>query len=83
MINIIETKINYSLLNKNIGEYGLYHHGNIPNYLIMNIFTRNKISNDFIDIKKSLVNDTNFYGEYHGIPIAICSKLKDGEIDIV
>lgn len=81
MINITETKINYNILNKSIDEYRFHHFGNFPNYLIMNRKTMYLLEQDLNPDKIIIMHRE--YQEYHGVPISICEKLKDGEVDVI
>lgn len=80
--NVFEMKINYNLLNKSIDYYKKDNHGNSPNYLIMNIATKDIMRAD-VGANSYIAESGAFYATYHGIPIAICNKMNDGEIDIV
>lgn len=79
--NIFEMKINYKILDANIDAYRYNHKGEYPNYIIMNRKTMYIMEQDLNSDRIIFMH--NSYQEYHGISIAICDKLKDGEINIV
>ena len=76
--------INFFKINKEkLGEQIVYYrqfHGEDPKYLIINENTLKLLK---AITYSSLFLNENGYGTYWGIPIAICNKLKDGEVEIV
>lgn len=79
--NILKVEINYDIIDKSMNVYSYQNEGKKPQYIIINQNTLDKI-------KKYDCNEPEFYFKenyptYHGIPIAICNKLEDGDIDIV
>ncbi len=77
---IYEPKINYDILNTAIDKCQ-----NL-NYLIMNQHTAYSMWRDIV-FNKELQENWNkggaSYSEYHGIPIAICEQLINGEVDLI
>ncbi len=57
-----------------------------PKYILMNTYTfyelRSSIKIDFFDTCTQLCKDRAYY-EYEGIPISICQKLEDGEVELL
>ena len=80
-------KINEEELEKQIICYADFH-GTDPKYLIMSkgtlelIKAITKTEQVFKKYKDKGKFDL-YYGSYWGIPIAVCNKLKDGEVDII
>lgn len=75
-------KINKEELEEQIVYYRNFH-GEDPKYLVINENTLKLLKT--ITYFYLFSKDTNEidYGTYWGIPIAICNKLKDGEVEIV
>lgn len=74
-------KINKEELEKQIIYYKEFH-GIDPKYLIINENTLKLLETITYSYLFSNKNK-NDYGTYWGIPIALCNKLKDGEVEIV
>lgn len=53
------------------------------NYIIMNEDTLKDIKKDFSSIMPYTTTDEYYYSTIHGISIAICNKLKYGEVDLI
>ena len=74
-------KINEKELEKQISYYKQLH-GIDPEYLIINENTLKLL--EAITYSSLFLNKKeNDYGTYWGIPIAICNKLKDGEVEVI
>ena len=74
-------KINKEELEEQIVYYRNFHGGE-PKYLVINENTLKLL--ETITLFHLFPNkNENDYGTYWGIPIAICNKLKDGEVEIV
>ena len=83
--NIFETKINYELLNTSLEKYINSQTGDYirkPNFIIMNTNTKYKMWKDCAPTENWNRKGIS-YAEYQGIPIAICDKLEDGDIEII
>jgi hypothetical protein len=74
-------KINDEELEKQIFYYKKLN-GIDPKYLIVNENTLKLLETITYSYLFSNKNENN-YGTYWGIPIALCNKLKDGEVDII
>ena len=81
IINVIKTIIDTKAINREI-EVREGIKDICLNYLVMNSYTRSLLWKDNIPLENWNENGVS-YSEYRGIPIAICEKLKDGEIDFV
>ena len=64
-----------------------------PKYILMNFYTFYELKNSTYELKNStkieyfntyaqLYKDRAYY-EYEGIPISICQKLEDGEVELL
>lgn len=82
MINIFEKQINYNFLKAKIKEEQDKKTSRVIDYLVMNSNTLHIMWNDYAPTEK-WNNKGSSYNTYCGIPIAICEKLQDGDIDIV
>ena len=76
-IKMLELGIDYKILD-NIIEKIVEN----PKYIIMNSNTLYKMWKDMTPTESWNKKGVS-YTIYHGIPVAICEKLEDGEIEIV
>jgi hypothetical protein len=57
-----------------------------PKYILMNTYTfyelKNSIKIEYYNTYAHLCKDRTYY-EYEGIPISICQKLEDGEVELL
>lgn len=85
-VNILEN-ISFKKIDDAIDEYN-YETSEMPKYIIMNEETFQAIKRDIshghteYSLATFVSKDYN-YAQYYGCPIAICRKLKYGEIEIV
>lgn len=80
-INITDNTINEEKLKKEIDNFDKK-----PSYLIMNSKTAYELFKDSIYsvfFNNVLKGFNDFHCEYVDIPIALCDKLKFGEVDIM
>ena len=74
--------IDMNEIRKGIDLYRLGNDGNYPNYLIMNRETLFLIDNEFnFSLGFSKFYGSENYASFWDIPIAVCDKLKTGEVD--
>ena len=75
--------IDMNEIRRGIDLYRLGNDGNYPNYLIMNRESLSLLDRDLnfkIGFEKRYMGD---YATLYGITIAVCDKLKTGEVDFV
>ena len=63
--------------------YYITYKATTPNYLIMNQDTVMLLDGYFFKSQDKTTKKDGYFGVYHGIPIAVCEKLKIGEVDFV
>lgn len=56
--------------------------GEYPHYMIMNRESE-YLLRDFQFLMHYVNTETTGFSSFHGVPVAICNKLKTGEIEIV
>jgi hypothetical protein len=71
--------VDVSNIGKEIDKY-IYEYGGNPNYIVMSSST---LSMTEAIISNAISRSIEKYTEFHGVPIAICNKLRIGEFEIV
>lgn len=71
--------LDVSNIGREIDKY-IYEYGGNPNYIVMSSST---LSMTEAIIGNVISRSIEGYTEFHGVPIAICNKLRIGEFEIV
>lgn len=71
--------LDVSNIGREIDKY-IYEYGGNPNYIVMSSST---LSMTEAIIGNVISRSIEEYTEFHGVPIAICNKLRIGEFEIV
>lgn len=78
MSKVVEgSLISDSFLGMKIDEYR-YRNGEPPNYVVVSSGTLTMLKNN-----AAYIANFSGYGEYRGIPVAVCDKLVTGQFEVV
>lgn len=84
IFNCYNTKIDFDEIRKQIALYEKEYYEK-PRYIIINCKTRDRMKMERV-IENNLFarsNDANYFQALFGVPIAVCNKLSDGEVELV